>query len=323
MQKTLEEVFGSGNTVVLTLPYRQQIDPDQATFGDFTVFFAGATNDLRNAFVSHPDYKLRVDESPTPNSPNGFQQLNRLISTEQKPDPGWLHFGVATVLPPKGALRTPTDDWPFLYLRNPMIPTLSLRGALIMGALGLLLIFLFVRQLKENKQDKRALSARFFFLGAGFMLIETKAVVMMALLFGGTWIVNSVVFFALLVMILIANAWSIRFNPDRLWPYYVGLLITLTLNAIVPLDFFLGMSRIIQITGSCLLVLAPIFFSGIIFASSFKKTASPDRAFGINVAGAMVGGLAEYTSMLLGFQYLAVVAIVFYSLSAISKPRPD
>ena len=41
-----------------------------------------------------------------------------------------------------------------------------------------------------------------FFLGAGFMLVETKAVVHMALLFGGTWIVNSVVIFAVLVMIL-------------------------------------------------------------------------------------------------------------------------
>ncbi len=44
-----------------------------------------------------------------------------------------------------------------------------------------------------------------FLLGAGFMLVETKAVVHMALLFGGTWIVNSVVFCAVLVMILAAN----------------------------------------------------------------------------------------------------------------------
>jgi hypothetical protein len=31
----------------------------------------------------------------------------------------------------------------------------------------------------------------------------------------------------------------------------------------------------------------------------------------------MVGGLAEYSSMLLGFQYLVLVAILFYTLSAI------
>ena len=49
-----------------------------------------------------------------------------------------------------------------------------------------------------------------FFLGAGFMLVETKAVVHMALLFGSTWMVNSVVFFAVLVMILLANLFVLQ-----------------------------------------------------------------------------------------------------------------
>jgi hypothetical protein len=31
----------------------------------------------------------------------------------------------------------------------------------------------------------------------------------------------------------------------------------------------------------------------------------------------MMGGLAEYSSMLLGFQYVVLVAILFYALSAI------
>jgi peptidoglycan biosynthesis protein MviN/MurJ (putative lipid II flippase) len=77
------------------------------------------------------------------------------------------------------------------------------------------------------------------------------------------------------------------------------------------------MHRSIQILGSCLLVFAPILFAGIIFADSFKRTANPDRAFGINIAGAMVGGLAEYSSMLLGFQYVALVALMFYAMSAV------
>jgi drug/metabolite transporter (DMT)-like permease len=248
----------------------------------------------------------------------------------------WQHFGLATVLPPNDGLRTATDDWPFLYLRKPMIPTLSLRGMMIMGALALLLIFLFLPRRRKrmnavaepgtNPQDhsrsiSRSLNAQLFFLGAGFMLVETKAVVTMALLFGSTWVVNSVVFFAVLVMILIANRWTLRFQPKRLWPYYAGLLITLILNTVVPLDFFLGMNRSIQVIGSCLLVFAPILFAGVIFAASFKRTNEPDRAFGINIAGAMVGGLAEYSSMLLGFQYVVLVAILFYILSAIGLRR--
>src|SRR6266850_4504898 len=336
LQKGLEEVFGAGNPLVLTMPYRKVIEPDRATFGDFTVFFAGATGDLRNAFARQPDYWLRDDQPPGLSSPNGFQQSGSEVTPAGQQAAGegqaaashWQHFGLATILPPEGELRTATDDWPFLYLREPMIPTLSLRGMLIMGGLGLLLVFLFLpRQRKgANGVDERdvraarfgsALNLQLFFLGAGFMLVETKAVVTMALLFGSTWVVNSVVFLAVLVMILLANLCTLRFKPARLWPYYAGLFITLALNTVVPLDFFLGMNRSIQVLGSCLLVFAPILFAGVIFAASFKRTTEPDRGFGINIAGAMMGGLAEYTSMLLGFQYLVLVAILFYTLSAI------
>jgi spermidine synthase len=337
LQKGLEEVFGSGNSLVLTLPYRKVIEPDKATFGDFTIFFAGATRELRNTFARQPDYWLRDDEPPGPASPNGFQQPPseaQQVGSESPPNAPaashWQHFGLASVVPPEGGLRTATDDWPFLYLREPMIPTLSLRGMLIMGGLGLVLIFLFLpRQKHAGERWARTagfsspLNVQLFFLGAGFMLVETKAVVTMALLFGSTWVVNSVVFLAVLMMILLANLWTLRFRPARLWPYYAGLLITLALNAIVPLDFFLGMNRTIQVLGSCLLVFAPILFAGVIFAASFRRTTEPDRAFGINIAGAMMGGLAEYSSMLLGFQYVVLVAILFYAISAVGLRRVD
>jgi hypothetical protein len=221
-------------------------------------------------------------------------------------------------------LQTTTDDWPFLYLRKPMIPTLSWRGMLIMGGLGLLLIFLFLPRQRNDAtpaQNGQWLHVQLFFLGAGFMLVETKAVVTMALLFGGTWIVNSVVFIAVLLMILLANLWTSRLKLARLWPYYTGLLISLALNVVVPLDAFLGMNRVIQVVGSCLLVFVPIFFAGVIFAASFRRSTQADRAFGINVAGAMTGGLAEYSSMALGFKYVVLIAIVFYAISAIGLTR--
>jgi spermidine synthase len=331
LQKGLEEAFGSGNPVVLTLPYRKVIEPEKATFGDFTVFFAGATTALRNSFDRQPDYLLRSDMPPGPESPNGFQQsvsadATQLTSANSGPAKStWQHFGLATVSPPTESLRTATDDWPFLYLRKPMIPTLSLRGMAIMGALALVLILLFLpRRRKADSslvEHNPRLNTQLFFLGAGFMLVETKAVVTMALLFGSTWVVNSVVFFAVLVMILVSNQWTLRFRPANLWPYYAGLLITLILNTVIPLDFFLGMTRGAQVAGSCLLVFAPILFAAVIFAASFSQTAEPDRALGINIAGAMVGGLAEYSSMLLGFQYLVLVAILFYALSALGLRR--
>ena len=333
LQKSLDEVFGAGNPVCLTLPYRKVIEPEVNTAGDFTVFFSGNTGNLRLAFTQQPEYFLRSDQAPSPDSPNGFlqpapderQRFGQASEADRQKSP-WQKFGLATVVQPPGALPPATDDWPFFYLRKPMMPALSLRGILIMAGLALLLILLFVPRRSEAESPagntggdvgaRRSLNLQIFFLGAGFMLIETKAVVTMALLFGSTWVVNSVVFFAVLVMILLANIWTLKTNVTRLWPYYVGLFVTLALNTIVPLDFFLGMNRNVQVAGSCLLVFAPVLFAGVIFAASFKRTAQADRAFGYNIAGAMLGGLAENMSMLLGFQYVALVAILFYALSA-------
>jgi hypothetical protein len=334
LQRSLDEVFGAGNPLCLTLPYRKVIEPEVNTAGDFTVFFSGNTGNLRLAFTQQQEYFLRTDQAPSPGSPNGFlqpapderQRFNSASEEERQKSP-WQKFGMATVVQPPGALPPATDDWPFFYLRKPMMPALSIRGIAIMAGLALLLIIVFVPrrhspEANANRANgdagrRRSLNLQIFFLGAGFMLIETKAVVTMALLFGSTWVVNSVVFFAVLVMILIANLWTLKTNVTRLWPYYIGLFVTLALNTIIPLDFFLGMNRSVQVLGSSLLVFAPVLFAGVIFAASFKRTAEPDRAFGYNIAGAMLGGLAENTSMLLGFQYVVLVAILFYALSAL------
>ena len=79
-----------------------------------------------------------------------------------------------------------------------------------------------------------------FFLGAGFMLLETKGVVHMALLFGTTWIVNSIVFFAILVMILLRQ--PVRAGAcsrGGCGPYYALLVAALLVNALVPMSVFL------------------------------------------------------------------------------------
>jgi spermidine synthase len=321
LKQGLEGAFHS-EPLVLTLPYREVIQAEEKADG-FTLFIAGRTEDtarLRIAFEKQPHYWLETTQPPSPQSPNGFVTPNaderaRLRSAApQENGPTWHEFGLATVEPPSEPLRAATDDWPFLYLRAPMIPDLSLRGAGLMAGLAMLLLLVFLPR-PQGQGSRWGFDARMFFLGAGFMLIETKAVVHMALLFGSTWMVNSVVFFAVLGMILAANLLVLTRRPRSLTPYYLGLLITLGLNVIVPLDFFLGMSRVLQITGSCLLVFAPILFAGMIFAVSFERSTEPDRAFAANIAGAMAGGLAEYSSMLVGFQYIVVVALAFYALS--------
>lgn len=313
VEKTIEASFGT-KPLVMMLPYRETVEPD-ATFGSFTIFLSGseeALAPLRRAFDEHGSYWLDSKNATPDAERNGF--LDKPPAEISKDDERWIRFGRANIVQPAEDLPLATDDWPFLYLRAPMIPSLSLRAAAIMGALALGLLFWFDRRGK-TASDLAARSPfdwRMFFLGAGFMLVETKAVVRMALLFGSTWMVNSVVFFAVLLVILLANLLVLKVRPTKLLPFYVGLLLALVAGVFVPMEAFLGMPRVQQVVLASALVVAPIFFAGVVFAVSFARTKEPDRAFGANIAGSMLGGLAEYTSMKLGFQQVGYVAIAFY-----------
>jgi hypothetical protein len=148
------------------------------------------------------------------------------------------------------------------------------------------------------------------------MLLETRAVAQMALLFGSTWLVNSSVFFTILVLILLANLYVIKAQKIDLRWHYLGLAAFLVAGAFVPLDVFLTGGVLWRYVAPCFLALSPVFFAGVIFARSFRNAPRPEFAIGSNIAGAVVGGFAEAVSMLLGFQHLLLVALALYLLSA-------
>ena len=243
--------------------------------------------------------------------------------------PEWLGLHPAAVRESGGAIRPATDDWPFLYTRRPGVPGLTWRSVLLTLLLSVGLWMFFggrdALAAEAGIRPDYGMMLRAFFLGAGFMLVETKAVTQMALLFGGTWVVNTAVFAAILVMSLLGNLFAGTVSPKRLEPYYVGLFAALAVGLVVSPTDFLGMGPTAQIVGACVLVFLPIAFAGVIFATSFKRTAQPDRVFGANVAGALVGGLAENASVVLGFQLLLCVAGGFYVLSAAfgNRQLPD
>ena len=115
-----------------------------------------------------------------------------------------------------------------------------------------------------------------FFLGAGFMLLETKGVVHMALLFGSTWMVNSIVFFAILMMILLSNLYVLAVRPAATLAYYALLFAALLLNACVPMDVFLALPGTRARSSSRVpWSFVPVFFAGVIFATSFRDSRSP------------------------------------------------
>jgi SAM-dependent methyltransferase len=303
MHQQLAGVFGE-DPVVLTLPHRDVVRPDEM-FWAFTVLLAGDTGGIRRAFAEHPAYWLDPRVAPDPSTPNGFQVTVAAGRQAVRP----VH-----VLPPAEPLREATDDWPFLYLRGPMVPRLTLRGIFVMAVCAAAVLLPALR--RRGGGPAQALDPQMFLLGAGFMLLEARAVVNMALLFGSTWTVNAVVFGAVLVTVLASSVFVRVMRPRRLGPFYGALLAALALNAFVPLDVFLG-GRAYQVAAACALVFAPVLFASVVFGSAYARVRDPERALGANVAGALVGGFAENLSMLVGFRYLALLALAVYALSAL------
>jgi hypothetical protein len=183
------------------------------------------------------------------------------------------------------------------------------RSMILLGVIGIAMVYFFM------PKGRLRFSNRMFFLGAAFMLLETKAVVQMALLFGSTWLVNSAVFFTVLVLILLANLYVLKMPSVQLGLHYPALLIFLSATVLVPFDAFLSGGIIWRYVVPCVLALGPMFFAGVIFARSFRDEVNPDQAFGFNIAGSVVGGLTESFSTLLGFRHLLILAICFYVLS--------
>ena len=303
LARMAEDVFGT-KPLVLSLPHRPSIRPQDSQQDAFTWLLVGADSGrleaIRAKFAQAESFWLYGEPAKT-EAINGFRRL--------APAEHWNKLAPVQV-DAAGIELLPSDDWPQLYLRSREIPWAPIgQGMLAVAVLAaaILLAFAPLRRARPNWQ--------MFFLGAGFMLLETKGVVHMALLFGGTWVVNSVVFFAILVMILGANLYVIKVGPRRLAPYYALLVVALLVNTLVPMNAFLSLSPVARVIGSCLVVFVPVFFAGVIFAAAFRESRQPDADFGWNVAGIVVGGLSEHLSLVLGFNYLLLVALAYYLLS--------
>ncbi|GKQ52713.1 hypothetical protein [Bradyrhizobium sp. Ce-3] len=299
-----KQVFGC-DPLVLPLPYKETLTSSEAV--GFTTIIAGCNPRISTAFRDRGQFWL--NSIPPENlAVDGFDKPQEKAAARRG---DWVPLAPAKlVIDNEGAKQSTSDDWPFLYVSGRLIPDLTVRSMILLGVLGLGLVYLF-----KPKGAWRP-NNRMFFLGAAFMLLETKAVVQMALLFGSTWLVNSAVFFTALLLILAANLYVIKVPSTRLVRHYAGLLALLAVSVLVPLDTFLSGGIVWRYVIPCALALGPMFFAGVIFARSFRDEANPDQAFGSNIAGSVIGGLAESCSTLLGFRYLLIVAIGFYLLSA-------
>jgi hypothetical protein len=207
-----------------------------------------------------------------------------------------------------------TDAWPFLYLPYRKIPLWTL--------LGLVVVWLCVKKTVRNTigfgviREKQ--NAHFFLLGAGFLLLETNAVSRLALLFGSTWLVNAIVISAFLLMALAANMLILKVKISRSLSY-ACLAIALIASAIVPYDQL--SSSWTASLGAGLLIALPVFFSGLIFSTGLKDVESPSTTLGVNILGAVLGGLLENLAMIGGTPFIAILALILYAGSALMLKR--
>jgi hypothetical protein len=293
---------------VLSLPYQEKLS--DSFLEGFTMIIGGCNPQMTEAFAKNKNFWL--DPVPPRNlTIDGFAEKPEMVEPDRAEE---LQRIAPTAVTERADALSTSDDWPFLYLHGRLIPDLTLRSVVILGLLGLGMVYFFM------PRGRVALDSRMFFLGAAFMLLETRAVAQMALLFGSTWLVNSSVFFTILVLILLANLYVVKARSIDLRWHYLGLSVFLIAGAFIPLDVFLTGGILWRYVAPCFLTLSPVLFAGVIFARSFRNAPRPEFAIGSNIAGSVVGGFAEAVSMLLGFQHLLLVALAFYLLSA-GTPR--
>lgn len=223
---------------------------------------------------------------------------------QARTDPRWESYQPGAMPPPA------TDDWPFPYLQAPGIPAIYLQSLGLVALIGLGYVWRF-----GPPGALRHLDPHFFFLGAAFMLLEVKSIVSFSLLFGSTWFVNSLVFFAVLCMVLLANLVNARFTLRDTRPYYALLLGLLLFDYLLPPEDLLLPNAVLRYVVASVLVFLPIFLANVIFSNAFRDSSAADLSFASNLLGAFFGGMFEYLSLLTGYRRLFLLVMAFYALA--------
>ena len=201
-----------------------------------------------------------------------------------------------------------TDDWPYFYQHEPGIPASVI---IILSVLILLCCIL----LGKTGTSVRSLRWHFFFLGAAFMLLEAHIVSQMALLFGTTWVVNSIVISGLLVLIVAANLIVHWRQTIGVTVPYLGIFASIVVTYLVPPEAFFLDSFWAKVFVSTAVLCLPVFFAGIVFIVSFAREGFRSDALGSNLFGALVGGMLESMSMWTGMRSILILVALFYALS--------
>ena len=209
------------------------------------------------------------------------------------------------------------DDRPFLYLKTQTIPDIYLIVIGLILAVSLIGIRIFGGPLRAMRGY-----GDLFFMGAAFLLLETRSITTFALLFGTTWLVNALVFTGVLVAVLLAIEVTQRARKPIPRPFIItALFASLLVAFLIPNEMLLGLAVPLRLLFAVAIAFAPVFFANLLFTSRFKNAANPTAAFAANLFGAMIGGCLEYLSLILGYQWLLAVAAGLYLIAVLVGQR--
>jgi hypothetical protein len=238
--------------------------------------------------------------------------------------PAFAHLRAALPPPPPlpANIVLPSDDWPYLYLRDRGVDGFYLSLIAMFMGLSVVAVGTAAPSLFRNLRHREiGFDAEMFLFGVAFLLLETKSVTEMNLVWGVTWLTSAVVFGSILIMLLAATiVTQLRPMP---WRVAVGgLMLSLIAGYLVPVQLLVGRNVAVTLLFSILFVGLAIFFASICFALRFRTRTAPDIAFGWNLLGAVAGGLLEFSSMAIGFKALSLLAMLVYLLAFVRPYRP-
>ena len=150
------------------------------------------------------------------------------------------------------------------------------------------------------------------------MLIETKAITELGLVFGNSWQVIGIVIIAILGMAFFANFAVQHYTVERCSTIYVLLLSSLAIDWWIAHTGGLPSGWLGRI-GLAIVLTSPMFFSGILFSTLLRPRGAISGMMAVNLLGAMCGGLLEYNSMYFGFRFLYILAVGLYAAALLSE----
>ena len=210
----------------------------------------------------------------------------------------------------KASIEPSTDDWPYLYLKKRGFTAFYIQMIVAIAAMALTAVLATSREMRSMAR-RGWIDVEMISLGGAFLLLETKSVTEMNLAWGATWLTSAIVFGSILLMLLAATLLMDRYAiPAKV---SVSLLaVTLLVAHFSPVHLLLGKSWPIKLGLSVLVVGSPIFFASTLFAVRFKARINADVALGWNLLGAVLGGLLEFTAMVVGIRALSLIAFALY-----------